>query len=461
MTAHGTLRAFSAPGKALFAGGYLVLDPAYCSYVTALSSRMHAIIRKVEEFKSDDITITVTSPQFEEGAWSYRVKKNAEQDIPKEVNGKKNPFLESTIVFIIAYLGIEQISSVHISIFSDSGYHSQANSVQQRSSNQNKEFNYHSEQIHRVPKTGMGSSAGLVTVVVTALFSAFQREFSVDEFKNRIHNCAQIAHCHAQNKIGSGFDVAAAVYGSIIYRRFNPSVINGVLHHEYLAGVKGLNRKEFEEILRSIIDSDWDFEKENCSLPPFVKLLMGDVKGGSETPKLVSKVLQWKESDPIESNQLFKDLNNSNLRFMDSLKALHRLYEKDPSLYRSSIKEMESDEGTTSASIHEAFRDLTVSIAMIRSNLCKLTALSHAQVEPPNQTKLLDACLHIEGCLGGVVPGAGGNDAICLLMIADEIPKFIQSTKKEKIFEQVNWLDLSEESCGVLEESVEDYEGLF
>ena len=39
-----------------------------------------------------------------------------------------------------------------------------------------------------------------------------------------VHNLAQFCHCCAQGKIGSGFDVAAAVYGSMEYVRFSPEV---------------------------------------------------------------------------------------------------------------------------------------------------------------------------------------------------------------------------------------------
>jgi len=43
---------------------------------------------------------------------------------------------------------------------------------------------------------------------------------------NFLHNVAQYCHCLAQGKVGSGFDVSAAVWGSHVYRRFNPSIIN-------------------------------------------------------------------------------------------------------------------------------------------------------------------------------------------------------------------------------------------
>ena len=44
-----------------------------------------------------------------------------------------------------------------------------------------------------------------------------------------MHNLAQYCHCYAQGKVGSGFDVSAAVYGSQRYRRFSPSVLDALL----------------------------------------------------------------------------------------------------------------------------------------------------------------------------------------------------------------------------------------
>lgn len=41
--------------------------------------------------------------------------------------------------------------------------------------------------------------------------------------RNLAHNLAQFVHCLAQGKVGSGFDVSAAVFGSQLYTRFNPA----------------------------------------------------------------------------------------------------------------------------------------------------------------------------------------------------------------------------------------------
>lgn len=44
-----------------------------------------------------------------------------------------------------------------------------------------------------------------------------------------MHNLAQISHCAAQGKIGSGFDISSATYGSQVYTRFSPSVLSDLL----------------------------------------------------------------------------------------------------------------------------------------------------------------------------------------------------------------------------------------
>ena len=46
---------------------------------------------------------------------------------------------------------------------------------------------------------------------------------------NLAHNLSQISHSFAQGKIGSGFDVSAAIHGSHMYQRFSKSVIEPIM----------------------------------------------------------------------------------------------------------------------------------------------------------------------------------------------------------------------------------------
>jgi phosphomevalonate kinase len=84
-----------------------------------------------------------------------------------------------------------------------------------------------------VAKTGLGSSAAMTTAVVAALLHYLgvvdlspvsKNEGSAD--LDVVHIIAQTAHCIAQGKIGSGFDVSSAVYGSHRYVRFSPDVLS-------------------------------------------------------------------------------------------------------------------------------------------------------------------------------------------------------------------------------------------
>jgi phosphomevalonate kinase len=78
-----------------------------------------------------------------------------------------------------------------------------------------------------VHKTGLGSSAALTTSLVAGLLKHFGavKTLSEDEDLCVVHNTAQLVHCYAQGKVGSGFDVSSAVYGSHRYNRFSPSVL--------------------------------------------------------------------------------------------------------------------------------------------------------------------------------------------------------------------------------------------
>ena len=373
-------KVFSAPGKALLAGGYLVLDSSYDAYVTALSSRMHAIIDQDETTASDYSTLHVLSPQFKEGDWQYRIEK---QEVI-EVNGKRNPFLEAALKTVLSYTLPSKEFNFKVTIFSDPGYHSQNNTTKRVSLNGQKEFLYHDLPINDVPKTGLGSSAGLVSVVTAALMSylAPESETSID----RLHNLAQIGHCLAQKKIGSGFDVAAAIYGSIKYRRFQPSVVNDVL------AVLENDPTQFPQALKAVVDKEWDFKHEKCSLPTDLHLLMGDIEGGSETPKMVSKVLQWRKENHDESGRIYNQLNEANNKFMDTLERFKDI------------------------GIDDAIKTLSEALHEIRLRLKLMTDKAQVPIEPLVQTQLLDRVEKLDGCLGGVVPGAGGFDAIAVLV---------------------------------------------
>jgi phosphomevalonate kinase len=82
-----------------------------------------------------------------------------------------------------------------------------------------------------VHKTGLGSSAALITSLVAGLLLHFGmiEDVTSEMSKRWIHNVAQFIHCFAQGKVGSGFDVSSAVWGSHLYKRFNPAILKPIM----------------------------------------------------------------------------------------------------------------------------------------------------------------------------------------------------------------------------------------
>ena len=374
---------FSAPGKALLAGGYLVLFPEFSAFSVGLSSRMYAAVTK-----TNSQALVVRSPQFA-SKWQF----------PDKSGTHANPFLNACYDTVRAYFGRDFTGE--ITIFSDTGFHSQQNAQPKHFHNK---FSHHNVPITEVPKTGLGSSAALVVAVVSAM--CFLCGDDIDPSK--IHKLAQIAHSHAQGKIGSGFDVATAVFGTIKYSRFDPSHIP--------------KDESPAEIVKSV-NAPWKFTAEQCQLPSLYEVLMGDVAQGSETPGMVKQVLAWRSSHPNEADALFATLNHANMSIIEAMAT------QDSANIRASVQQ-------------------------IRGCLRQLTDLSGVPIEPPRQTALLDRASRVVGVLGGVVPGAGGDDAICLILDTQAASKPEILAELQKI-EGVTWMTgLSLETDGLKKDSI-------
>ena len=79
----------------------------------------------------------------------------------------------------------------------------------------------------------------MVTSLVAALYlhSCPSEEEAPEALESRdtlrlIHNVAQYAHSQAQGKVGSGFDVSSAIWGSQVYTRFSPECLSSLLESE-------------------------------------------------------------------------------------------------------------------------------------------------------------------------------------------------------------------------------------
>lgn len=223
-------------------GGYLVLDRAYTGTSLATDSRFYACLKPLPASSSTkECKVSVVSPQFDGTEWEFRVEEQEGDALLKvePVNGK-NPYLQYALLFALSLAssqpGFKQKlgNGLRIAVLGDNDFYSQADNLSKlgfpRTAEGLKKLDPFMPlgPLSGVKKTGLGSSAALVTSAVLCVLSYFGFELN-EQGKEVGHATAQLAHCLAQGKVGSGFDVASAIYGSVVYRRFEPETVGRLI----------------------------------------------------------------------------------------------------------------------------------------------------------------------------------------------------------------------------------------
>ncbi|KAF5022259.1 hypothetical protein F66182_5698 [Fusarium sp. NRRL 66182] len=426
MSLHHPTVAVSAPGKVFLAGGYLVLDQEYTAFVFGLDARINIIAGDIHTTAGVQLTeIVVDSPQFLGAQWRYGYH------LAPEGGGIKVTQLQ---VYALTYIDriagqrpSHSMASARLIILADNDYYSHSESENTRAGR----FAKFPVTLGDANKTGLGSSAALVTSLTASLLVHYlpQDLFDIqsDQGKKTLHNLAQAAHCAAQGKVGSGFDVATAVYGSCRYRRFSPETLSKIPE----PGAPG-----FADALVNVVDGEsaWDVEvlKDAVTMPKGVVLRMCDVDCGSKTVGMVKKVLSWRAQNSEASKKIWDELQKRNEELIATLNAgdVAQLPEK---------------------------------LSAVREMIRRMGSASDVPIEPKSQTELLDALGTVEGVYGGVVPGAGGYDALALLMkdgteTKQRVEVFLEKWAKEK-GTKVKLLGVKGEMEGVRSESLDVYAG--
>ncbi|KAF1943234.1 Phosphomevalonate kinase [Clathrospora elynae] len=446
-----TPTAVSCPAKVLVAGGYLVLDRDHTGLVFGLNARIHTVVEPIKTRAGVSISeIVVTSPQFREAIWEYGYRLQGQDGgmtvtqlsvgHEQSISQSRNPFIETALTYALTYIYILQpnhlIKPSSIRILADQAYYSNPGTKRDQAS-RFADFNVRLKDAH---KTGLGSSAALVTSFTAAVLSFYLSKDLFDLKSEKgltvLHNLAQASHSHAQGKVGSGFDIASAVFGSCLYKRFSPSL---------LSALSQPSTPGFASELRSLIEgSTWDtvIEKAAIKMPKGLRLVMCDVDCGSETPGMVKKVLAWRSSSPEEAERIWKSLQEGN----EALAA--------------ELTRLATEEEGDSAAKYDKLRQI---ISNNRNLIREMGEKSGVPIEPPQQTRLLDYCSKLDGVVGGVVPGAGGFDAIVLLVednerTVDALGTSLGQYKDEEAAGgRVGIIGVREEMVGVKEEDLNLY----
>ncbi|KAL0329922.1 UNVERIFIED_CONTAM: Phosphomevalonate kinase, peroxisomal [Sesamum radiatum] len=489
-------------------GGYLILERPNAGIVLSTNARFYAIVKPLyEEIKPESwawarTDVKLTSPQMErETMYKLSLKHLLLQCVSS--SDSRNPFVEYALQYAIAAaratfdknkkdeLHKLLLLGLDITILGCNEFYSYRNQVEARglpltpeslaslppftSITFNVEESGGQNCKPEVAKTGLGSSTAMTTAVVAALLhylgvvnlpSVANGHLQGNEGAKEmdvVHIIAQTAHCIAQGKVGSGFDVSSAVYGSQRYIRFSPAVLASAQN-----AVRGTL---LENAIAYVLKTNWDHERTTFSLPPMMTLLLGEPgTGGSSTPSMVGAVKKWQKADPQNALETWKKLSESNSALEFYLNTLTKLAENNYDTYRSAIdncSKLTSEKiphehskliiflfcltvggGVTEPNQIEVVKALLGArdaMLGIRCNMRKMGEAAGIPIEPESQTRLLDTTMNMEGVLLAGVPGAGGFDAVFTVTLG------AASSNVIKVWSSLNVLALlvREDPCGV------------
>ncbi len=316
------------PGKLMVAGEFAVLVPNQHLAVTAVDRFVYAAIADAESGK-----LTLEDFGLRELEWDYRQKK-----IMIASDDSRLSFVQKAMEITCTYLEEQGIDihafdlSIHSELDDESGV-----------------------------KYGLGSSAAVVSAVVSAIMAHFSNG-NLD--KDVIFKLAALAHVTTQGS-GSGADVAASVYGGFLkYSSFQA---------EWL---KEAYRKA--DSMSELIAKKWTYlELKPIKLPDSVLFCVGWTGKPASTSKLVDVILKQKDKNPLGFHAFLKSSEKAVHKFLTGMD------EENPSSILTGIKEN-------------------------RLALAEIGKQADVLIETPLLTTLSDLAEKLGGA--GKPSGAGGGD---------------------------------------------------
>jgi len=448
----------SAPSKVLINGAYLILKPEYQGMVLSTSARIYCFaeeeLTELESAGEENWTslIQVSCKQLS-GDWEFKVSYNEEtQTLTVKSESDPNPFLSAAIQvafsqFFTSSSKEDQTAFNHkiltFHILTDNWFYSTVGFMSEKNLPPTLQNTQSLTKFEPIPstlgKTGLGSSACVTSSFLTCLLTklsllglerfnntsinltqdhsqflanstttSLKTEITADNF-TILNILSQLSNTVAQKKIGSGFDIASALNGSIVYSRSSVPDL-GPLADCFVDGVVSLC--QWGGLIGDALE--YGIKKRDCvtglKWPSALKLVLCDVNHGSDTRKMVRQVLEWMKTDP-ESGVLIEELNGLNVKLSELI-----LSRGDQDI-------------ANDPSFAEESRQLC---KQVRAKLKEMGQRSGTEIEPDAQSKLLDQIFDtIEGTVYCSVPGAGGYDALFCLGIGEDYAEKIDAFTKE------------------------------
>eukprot|EP01083_Nonionella_stella_P090078 251645_1 len=387
-----------ACGKVLITGGYLILFHEYRGISIALNCEFHATLNVYHEPN----TIHILCPQWIETELFYHI--TPDYCIQSSNNHQsKNAFIENSLQCFIRFLHETDATQLHvleqvgfeIALCADDAFY---NTIK-------------GDIKHKDRKMGLGSSAALTVALIRCLFNFFDLRNHARVKESDLHDLCQLSHFMAQGKIGSGFDIATALFGSILFRR-STLTVDKALFEGYLDRTKGMQ-------IGNILDCMEMSTLQSVTLPPFMCILMAVPRTslGSKTPHMVAKVLKWKQTNETKCRTIWNPLDECNEDVINILQAIEREYHRIGE--REYMHQMAQfcETGDAISTVANQLRRLRSVLRDIRQYQKEMSAQSDVDIVPKVMDHILNELASNPRVIEGGLPGAGGFDAIYVLCV--------------------------------------------
>jgi len=325
-----------APGKILLLGGYAVLERPNVAYVLAVNKYVEAVLRRLPTNE-----IIIDMPNFGlslNGDWSR---------FAGSLDGhEKARFVIHAISTCAKYLDYKKIHRKGFELRTTSDEAFMVNSG----------------------KSGLGSSAAVTVATVAAVLGYHGiRDIKI------IHRIAQFSHAQAQGKIGSGFDIASACYGSIEYVRYSPDCMSP----DFAYNINLFGKQ---------IEDEWDYKIEKIRIPEGLQLVMANFPGtGASTPNMVRGLHEWMGKNPDRYREIMRSIDTADRLAIKALQMNHLdIFKKHFTSARLETKKLGEESGI--------------------------------EIESNEHSRLIEASMR-HGAFVCRLPGAGGGDAIVALAL--------------------------------------------
>ena len=439
----------SCPGKILLIGGYTVLDKVNPGLVIATSARMRASLKWETEVPSTTGKISVYSKAFGE---MYSFEYDSDGTVTSSPDTPQNAFVDAAIrcslLWISRCLQFPQetpendekppqpipLRTINLIIDADAQFHLPL-----------------SDDTSTQIKTGLGSSAALTASLVGALLLHFYTNNPLDRFliteangahllfcanasvrpkrlREEMHFVAQCAHSLAQKKIGSGFDICCAVFGSGVYHRYSRDLLQDCVFStegKPSAEILSLFDRFCAEGLRDTTDTTEDMEGQTGSnaseekrdqsffdytfeplCPSEIDPLCTPPPPNPQARPLQVLLIASRES--TSTTGMVKSFAQSREAFGDLTDSLVYANHEFIRLWREMAQDDDHSDGRR-GEMQRNFR-------LIRCYLKHMGKIAEIPIEPDSSTRILNRVQEMEGVVCAGCPGAGGYDAMCIFV---------------------------------------------